>query len=197
MALAIGNLLGAVANITTAVAHEKSYKSFLNNISDLGVQTTNLFEVNFSGLDTVTFRVQNVTLPAMRMNTTEIFYDGKSIEVPINYDYEHDFSMSILNDASGYYYSAIQNLIMSDGINGMVNGGYTMTIKALADSRFPGAMITCTGVRITSIDGLSFDHSANDVQMFGITGQMQNFTVTPGAVGTFANINGALNNIFG
>lgn len=197
MALAIGNLLGAVANVTTAVAHEKTYKSFLDNISDLGVQTTNLFEVNFSGLDTVTFRVQNITLPSMKMNTIEIFYDGKSIEVPINCDYDHDFSMTILNDASGYYYSAIQNLIMSDSINGMINGGYTMTIKALADSRFPGTMITCKGVRITQLDGLSFDHSANEVQTFGVSGQMQNFTVTPGAAGTFANINGALNNIFG
>jgi len=37
MALALGNLLGAVANVTTAVQHEKTYKSFLDNIADFGV----------------------------------------------------------------------------------------------------------------------------------------------------------------
>ena len=102
MALALGNLLGAVANATTAVAHEKTLKSFLTNINDFGVQVKNNFEVNFSGLQDITFRVTDMTLPTVKANTTEIFYDGRSIPVTINYDYEHDFSMTILNDAHHY-----------------------------------------------------------------------------------------------
>ena len=37
MALALGNLLGAVANASTALSEEKSLKSFLTNINDFGV----------------------------------------------------------------------------------------------------------------------------------------------------------------
>ena len=114
MALALGNLLGALANVTTAVAHEKTYKSFLNNIGDFGVQVKNMFEVNFSGLEAVTFRIQDITLPNVKANTTEIFYDGCSIPVTVNYDFEHDFNMTILNDAQGYIYPTIAEFIMSN-----------------------------------------------------------------------------------
>lgn len=37
MALSFENLLGAVTNITTAVANEQTYNSFLTNVSDYGI----------------------------------------------------------------------------------------------------------------------------------------------------------------
>ena len=164
MALALGNLLGAVANVTTAVSHEKTYSSFLTNISDFGVQVKNMFEVNFSGLEAVTFRIQDITLPTVKANTTEIFYDGRSIPVTINYDFEHDFSMTILNDAQGYIYPAVSEFIMSNATTQLAAGGYTMTLKALTgDENYAGALITCTGVKLIGIDGLGFGHSQNEV----------------------------------
>jgi len=38
MAMQLGNLLGAAANITTAISEEKSLKSFLERINDFGLQ---------------------------------------------------------------------------------------------------------------------------------------------------------------
>ena len=55
MALQIGNLLGAAANLTTAFGQDKSLKSFLQHINDFGIQVTNNFEVNIAGLEDVTF----------------------------------------------------------------------------------------------------------------------------------------------
>ena len=55
MALQIGNLLGAAANLTTAFGKDKSLKSFLQHINDFGLQVTNNFEVNIAGLEDVTF----------------------------------------------------------------------------------------------------------------------------------------------
>jgi len=160
MALALGNLLGAVANVTTAIQHEKTYKSFLDNITDFGVQVKNLFEVNFSGLADITFRIQDISLPVIKANTTEIFYDGRSIPVTINYDYEHDFNMTILNDAQGYIYPIIAEFIMLNATTEIANGGYTMILKALTGKDdFAGALITCTGVKLTNIEGLSFGQS--------------------------------------
>jgi hypothetical protein len=37
MALELGNLLGAAANLTTAVSKEKSLKAFLKNVDKFGV----------------------------------------------------------------------------------------------------------------------------------------------------------------
>ena len=157
MALALGNLLGAVANIRSAVSHEKTLKSFLNNINDFGVQVKNNFEVNFSGLEEITFRVQDIKLPSVKANTTEVHFDGRSVPIVVNYDFDHDFSMTFINDADGYIYSAISELIMSDLTTALANGGYTMIVKALTgDDNYAGTKIICTGVRLTNIDGLDF-----------------------------------------
>ena len=123
-----------------------------------------MFEVNFSGLEAVTFRIQDITLPTVKSNTTEIVYDGRSIPVTVNYDFEHDFSMTILNDAQGYIYPAISEFIMSNATTQLAAGGYTMTLKALTgDENYAGALITCTGVKLIGIDGLGFGHSQNEV----------------------------------
>ena len=198
MALALGNLLGAVANATTAVAHEKTLKSFLTNINDFGVQVKNNFEVNFSGLQDITFRVTDMTLPTVKANTTEIFYDGRSIPVTVNYDYEHDFSMTILNDAQGYIYPAIAEFIMTNATTELANGGYTMTVKVMTgDKKYDGMMITCKGVKLVNLGALSYGQSQNEIQTFEVQGQMQEFVVTPGALGTVANVGGIVTSLFG
>lgn len=198
MALALGNLLGAVANASTALSEEKSLKSFLQNINDFGVQVKNNFEVNFSGLQDITFRVTDISLPQIKVNTAELFYDGRSIQVPVNYDYEHDFSMTILNDANGYFYPAVAEFIMMNATTELANGGYTMTVKAMTgDEKYAGMLVTCTGVRLTGIGQLSYGQSQNEAQTFEVTGQMQEFTVTPGALGTVANIGGIANSLLG
>jgi len=60
MALEIGNILGAAANLTTALSKEKGFKSFLKTVNSFGIQVKNNFEVNFSGLEDVTFFVQSI-----------------------------------------------------------------------------------------------------------------------------------------
>ena len=55
MAMELGNLLGAAANLTTAFGKDKSSKSFLHHIDDFGIQVTNNFEVNIAGLEDITF----------------------------------------------------------------------------------------------------------------------------------------------
>jgi hypothetical protein len=33
------------------------------------------------------------------METTEIYYDGQKVDVPVQTDFSHDFSMIVLDDA--------------------------------------------------------------------------------------------------
>lgn len=198
MALAVGNLLGAYASITGAFEKEKTLESFLQNINKLGVQTKCNFEVNFSGLQSVTLRIQDLNLPNFKANTAQLYYDGQSIPLTINYEYEHDFSMTILNDAQGIIYTAIQSFIMSDVTSALANGGYKMIVKALTgDKKYDGAMITCEGVRLTNISGLDYGQSAADVQLFTVSGVMQSFKQTPGALAQIAGVFGAANSLLG
>ena len=79
MALELGNLLGAAANLTTALSKEKSLKAFLKNVNSFGIQVTNNFEVNFSGLEDITFFVQDVSFDGIEMQFEPIYYNGRSI----------------------------------------------------------------------------------------------------------------------
>ena len=53
----------------------------------------------------------------MQQNFAELYYNGRKIEVPINYDFSHEFSMTVLNDAQGFIYSTLVDFVMSDSGN--------------------------------------------------------------------------------
>lgn len=129
---------------------------------------------------------------------TSLWYNGREVFIPINHEYNHEFSMTVLNDAQGYIYSALNNFIMTDSTNLMVNSGYTMTVKAQnGNSDWPGMLLTLRGVRIETMDGLAFGQNDNDVSTFTIAGKIVDFTATPGAAAGAAGLLGAANSILG
>lgn len=71
--------------------------------------------------------------------------------------------MTVINDASGYIYTAMTNFLLSDAGSSLTNSGYTMAIKAIGDENFSGSVIKLNGVRIKSCGGLSFQQSGGDV----------------------------------
>ena len=195
--LALGNLLGAVSQATTAFSKERSLKGFLETVDRFGIQTKNNFEVNFSGLQDATFFIQSIDLPSTKLNFATLNYDGHVVDVPTVVDWDHTFSMMVLNDAQGYIYSALTNFAMGQA-RGLAASGYTMTIKALTgDKDYAGALVTMRGVRIESVGGLSWDYSANDKQTFTVGGRLVDFTYTPGALKKAAGILGAVNSVLG
>lgn len=60
-----GGLLGAAASLTTALSNPQSLKSFLKTTDKFGFQVQNNFEVNFSGLQDITFFIQSVPIPSV------------------------------------------------------------------------------------------------------------------------------------
>ena len=199
MSLELGNLLGAAANVTAALQDDqKSLKSFLTTVNDFGVQVKNNFEVNFSGLEDITFFVHSIQLPGLHQNFTQIYYDGNRVDIPINHEYDHEFSLVVLNDAQGYIYSALTEFLANTSSNVLANSGYTMVLKAQnGNDKYPGMTITLNGVRIEQVEGLSFGQNDNDVQTFNVSGKLIDFSVTPGKLGKVANWLGAVNNIIG
>ena len=194
--LALGNLLGAVSQATTAFSKERSLKQFLDTINNFGIQVKNNFEVNFSGLQDATFFIQSIDLPSTKLNFATLNYDGHVVDIPTIADWDHTFSMTVLNDAQGYIYSALTNFIMGQVSPTLVNSGYTMTIKALTgDKDYAGALVTMRGVRIENVGSLSWDYSANDKQTFTVGGRLTDFTYTPGALQQAAGILGAFESL--
>jgi len=76
-------------------------------------------------------------------------------------EYDHEGSMTLINDGSGYIYSALTNFLMSEAFSKNANSGFVMTIKALTgDKDYKGMLVTLRGVRISSINGLGYDYSS-------------------------------------
>lgn len=195
MALELGNLLGAAASLTTATSGGKSLKSFLRQIDNFGVQVTNNFEVNIFGLTDITFFVQSVTFGGVNQKFEEIHYNGRSIPLPTYIDYDHNGQLAVINDGSGYIYSAIQSFIMGQA-SSMIDNGVVMTIKCLTgDSKYKGSLITLKGVRLEKLDGLSFQYSGGDVSTFNVSFSYIDYSYTPGALGTAAGILGTVNSL--
>ena len=65
------------------------------------------------------------------------------------------------------------------------------------DKKYDGMMITCKGVKLVNLGALSYGQSQNEIQTFEVQGQMQEFVVTPGALGTVANVGGIVTSLFG
>lgn len=198
MGLQVGNILGAATSLTTALSKEKSLKSFLNGIDDFGLQVANNFEVNFSGLTDITFFITSISIPPMQQEFAELYYNGRKVDIPIVYDFTHEFTLTVLNDASGWIYPVIQNFIMSEATNVLAQTGYTMTIKALTgDKKYKGTLLTLNNVRLESISGLDFGYDNNNIQTFEVGCKLLEYTSTPGALGMLANAAGIINSLAG
>lgn len=197
MALELGNLLGAAASLTTATSKEKSLKAFLKNIDRFGIQVTNNFEVNFSGLTDATFFVQSIDFGGIKQNFTTLYYDGRKVDIPINHEYNHEGNMTVLNDANGYIYTAVTSFIASQSSSKLANSGYTMTIKCLTGDKknYKGALVTLRGVRLEAVSGLQFNYSNGDLSTFTVNYKYIDFSYTPGALGKAAGIAGAINSL--
>jgi hypothetical protein len=197
MGLDLGNLLGAVTNATTAFSKETGVKAFLGTFKEYGAQVKNNFEVNFSGLQGMTFFITNISVPGMTQNMTTLNYNGRVVDIPINFDFEHDFQITVRNDAQGYIYSALHNFVMENAGKVLANSGYTITIKALTGDtkHYKGALVTLEGVRLTQVSGLDWGHDDNSIQTFTVNGKAQSMTYTAGAVQKAAGILGAVTSI--
>lgn len=101
----------------------------------------------------------------------------------------------MINDASGFIYTALMNFVMSDSPNPVMNSGYTLTITAIGDDKSKGASIILNGVRIKHIGGLNFQQQRGDVQTFDVNCSAIDVTYSPGILRPVSGITGAAGNL--
>ena len=56
--------------------------------------------------------MQTVNFGGLSQQFEEIFYNGRSVMIPSFIDYDHNGSMTVLNDANGYIYTAVVDFLM-------------------------------------------------------------------------------------
>lgn len=200
MAIFLGNALGAVTQIQTGLANpqgEKTLLDFINKINQYGVSLKARYEVNFSGIEDITFFVTDISIPDVRQNFGNVYFEGKSVEIPINIEYGHDMTLTLLNDGKGMIYSTIMNWLMNqDSGESLINSGYTMTIRQLGDGQnHQGMTIVLNGVRMKTISGLNFVSTDAGISTFNLTMSAISFTATLGKLQKISGFAGAIKSL--
>lgn len=157
-------------------------KQYLSVLKTHGVQVKNNFELEFELLPNISFMVSSITIPQITTNFAEVSYNGRKVDIPINFDYEHGITLTVLSDANGYFYTEMQKLLMHKSKYTYADSYQTATIHALTgDPAYKGMILVLDCVRIESISGLSFGHSENDVQTFDVNCKILDYYIQPGA----------------
>ena len=200
MAISLGNALGAITQIQTGMANssgEKTLLDFINKINQYGVSLKARYEVNFSGIEDITFFVTDISIPDVRQNFGNVYFEGKSVEIPINIEYGHDMTLTLLNDGKGMIYSTIMNWLMNqDSGESLINSGYTMTIRQLGDGQnHQGMTIVLNGVRMKTISGLNFVSTDAGISTFNLTMSAISFTATLGKLQKISGFAGAIKSL--
>ena len=198
MPLEFGSLFNATANIRSSLGKEQSVKSFLNAITSMGLATKNMFEVNFDGLTEASFFCSDIGVPRIKTNTVEIYFAHQSVSLPVTMEFEHECELTLLSDCGGYFYSVLNNFLLTNSGPNYSAKGHTIIIKSLGDDgHYDGMTITMTGVRVDSIGSLSFSTSSTEILKFDIGLYVRRFDTTPGIAGKVSGITGAIGGLLG
>lgn len=212
MGFSIGSVVNSVANISSRKSDEgkkgeSSLYEFYTSISNTGVQIKSNFEVEFLQIAGFQFYCQSVNIPGIKSQRGELFYKGRSIQVPIIAEQDHEFQWTVLNDASGIVYTTIRRLMIYDYDPGrrMLDNGYNVMVKSRGDqTNNAGMNIVMQGVRINNVSGLDYSHTDSSIQTFTVDGYV-NFTdfqigqvqKKDGLLGKVDKISGKISSVLG
>jgi len=93
--MSLGQIFNTAANMAGAFNGEKkpqtSLKDFLHTLTKYGVQVKSNYEVEYTGMGGLTFFVQSISVPSLKMNTGTLYYKGRQMSIPINSEQDHTF----------------------------------------------------------------------------------------------------------
>ena len=120
------------------------------------------------------FYCQSINIPGLKTTNTELFYKGRSIQIPTFVEQEHDFQLTILNDASGLIYSKMREFQVAqycDIDKKYTNAQPSIRIDVISDSVYHGGMIIkMENITINNVSGLDLSHSDSSIQTFTVNG---------------------------
>ena len=158
-----------------------SLKKFYDTLGNSGVLIKSNYECRFENffsheelVNSLTFYCQSINIPGLKTTNTELFYKGRSIQIPTFVEQEHDFQLTILNDASGYIYSAMRGFETSQYIfdnKKHTNVQPCIKINVISDELNHGGMIVeLYDITINNVSGLELSHSDSSLQTFTVNG---------------------------
>lgn len=168
--MSLGQLFNTAANLAGGSngGSGKSLKDFLGSISKYGVQIKSNYEVQYTGFGGISFFVQSINVPGIKANTGSLHWRGRQVEIPINAEQDHNVSMTIINDGTGFIYTQMRRILEIDANNVVLsNPGAKITLKALGDGvNTGGQKIILHGPILKNVSGLDFSSTDTGISTF-------------------------------
>ena len=207
--MSLGQIFNTAANMAGALHGERkpqtSLKDFLHTLTKYGVQVKSNYEIEYSGMGGLTFFVQSINVPALRMNVGNLYWKGRQMTIPVNAEQEHNFQMTVINDGTGFVYNQLRKILEIDADNAMVESDATITVTALGDlQNTSGSKFKMYGVTLTNVSGLDFSSTDSGVSTFTVDCyaartdlQWSETKSSSGVLGVVDKISGTIGNILG
>lgn len=178
-----------------------SLMEFIEKLNQYGYNTRSRFECSFSLIPCLTFFITGISTPGIRREFTQIYLDGRVVDVPTIIEYDREgLTMTVLNDEKGAIYTGfVQALRSNDALNGLISiqiktfgdntqnsdgggilGKVTSTLSKLTSGGGnDGMILNMSGVRIMDISGLDFSSTDSDLQTFTVRFKIVSWSVSP------------------
>ena len=79
--MSLGQIFNTAANMAGALHGERkpqtSLKDFLHTLTKYGVQVKSNYEIEYSGMGGLTFFVQSINTPSLKMNVGNLYWKGR------------------------------------------------------------------------------------------------------------------------
>ena len=167
----------------------RSIKEFLWSLRRNGVALNSAYELTMSSTtfnsligDKITFYASSFDYPGFNYQFgTQAYWRGQVVEIPITWDQERDFNMTVVDSADGKIYAGFVNLIQAqnnvyDGDASqrkLWNGPDDLTIRVtrlLPNGGIAGPIFVLKGCRFKSVGSLSFSNSDASILSFSVSG---------------------------
>lgn len=163
----------------------KGIKEFLDTVvfaNGNGVAVKSLFEVhisyNFSESEMgwLSFYVTDIDLPGKKLTTSTLYRKGREYDIPIIYDNNREFSMTILCDEAFGNYIWFEDKMKA----GSFGPTFKYTIKIVpCTSTTKNKTIELQNVFFESLGSINFNHnSKTELITFTVSGRFRDITIS-------------------
>lgn len=164
------------------MSERKSIKEFLDTVVSDGVAVKSLFEISiFEDKDdavykSLSFFITDIDIPGKKLTTSTLYREGREYDIPIIYDNNREFTMTVLCDTTFSTYFYFETL-MKAGQHGSYASIHTIIVRPTTDNS-DNWDIKLDHVFFESLGPINFSHNSKELITFTVSGRFRDIKLS-------------------
>lgn len=164
---------------------QKGIKAFLNTVKNTGVSVKSLFEVSITYDELegeedkeLAFYITDIDLPGKKLTTSTLYRNGREYDIPIIYDNNREFTMTVLCDEWFGNYVFFEKELQAGKFG--KPGTCTIIIRPTTgiDLIKNTHTITLEHVFFETLGSIQFSHNSKELITFTVSGRFRNISIS-------------------